>query len=97
MLLLGLLLAFARPLPLRMLAVLAVLAGMMGLLHGHAHGAELPESVGALEFFAGFTLATALLHAAGFGLGWLGAGAGVWLRRFVGVGVAAAGAWLLLG
>lgn len=93
-LLLGLLLAFSRRLP---LPTLAGLAGLMGLLHGHAHGAELPESVSALEFFAGFMLATALLHVAGFGLGHLGAGAGVWLGRGLGVGVAAAGAWLLLG
>ena len=93
-LLLGLLLAFARKLP---LGTLAGLIGLMGLLHGHAHGTELPEDVGALAFFAGFTLATALLHAAGFGFASLGVGAGVWLRRGVGTGVAAAGAWLLLG
>ena len=93
-LLLGLLLAFSHKLP---LGALAGLAGLMGVLHGHAHGAELPENVGALAFFAGFTLATALLHAAGFGLGFLSAGAGVWLRRGVGAGVTAAGAWLLLG
>ncbi|GGS22495.1 HupE/UreJ family protein [Deinococcus knuensis] len=86
---LGLLLAFTSRLP---PGTLALLAGVMGLLHGHAHGTELPENVGALEFFTGFTVATGLLHVVGYGLG-VRAG----LRRGVGLGVAAAGAWLLLG
>jgi len=50
----------------------AAIAGFFAFFHGHAHGGE----IGGAAFFsyaAGFALATALLHAAGIGLG-LGAG-----------------------
>ena len=90
---LGLLLAFTARLS---LPALAAVVGVMGLFHGHAHGTELPPGLSAAEFFAGFTLSTVGLHAAGYGLGRLGA-RGVWTRRLVGGGVALAGIGLLLG
>jgi urease accessory protein len=43
---------------------MALVAGF-GLLHGHAHGAELLMGQGALGYAAGFLLATAALHALG--------------------------------
>ena len=43
--------------------------GFFALFHGHAHGAEMPDAVSGLEYGIGFMLATALLHAAGIGLG----------------------------
>jgi urease accessory protein len=49
------------------------LVGFFALFHGHAHGTEMPADASGLQYALGFILATALLHAAGIGLG-LGAG-----------------------
>ncbi|GHF37607.1 urease accessory protein [Deinococcus metalli] len=92
--LLGLLLAFAVRLP---LALLGVLVGMLGAVHGHAHGTELPAGLSAAEFFAGFTLSTAALHAAGFGIGRMGPRVGAPALRWIGLGLAVVGGRLLLG
>lgn len=62
---LGLLVALAVRLP---VAAGAALTGMFALFHGHAHGAEMGGAT-ALTFLAGFVAATALLHAAGLGVG----------------------------
>jgi len=45
------------------------LVGFFALLHGHAHGAEMPLDLSGTEYAAGFMLATALLHGAGIALG----------------------------
>lgn len=50
-------------------AALATLVGLFAIFHGHAHGAEMPEDSAGLAYGIGFMLATALLHAAGIGLG----------------------------
>ena len=55
------------------LAGAMALAGFFAIFHGYAHGAEMPGTASGLTYAAGFTLATAALHAAGVGLG-LGAG-----------------------
>lgn len=49
----------------------AVIVGCFAVFHGHAHGAEMPAMIGAGAYTLGFALATALLHAAGMGLGTL--------------------------
>lgn len=49
----------------------AWVVGFFALLHGHAHGAELPSQADALAYSAGFTLATLLLHVTGLLLGGL--------------------------
>lgn len=41
------------------------LVGTFAVFHGHAHGAEMPETGGGLLYALGFVGATALLHAAG--------------------------------
>ena len=51
----------------------APLVGVFAMLHGHAHGAELPAAAAAISYSAGFALATALLHAAGLGIAFLSA------------------------
>jgi urease accessory protein len=48
------------------------LVGFFAIFHGHAHGAEMPESGSGVEYAVGFVIATATLHAAGIGLGMLG-------------------------
>jgi urease accessory protein len=75
--LMGVMLAFARRLPAALgLALIAASAS----LHGMAHGGEIPASAGFMSYAAGFLLTTALLHVGGLGLG-LGldrARVGVW-------------------
>jgi len=63
---LGVFIAAAVRLP---LAASMLIVGLFALCHGHAHGAEMPETAAGLAYGAGFVLATALLHAAGIGLG----------------------------
>lgn len=61
---LGLLVALAIDLP---VAAGAAIIGAFALLHGHAHGAEVGENVGGIEYVVGFALATVFLHAIGIG------------------------------
>ena len=50
-------------------AAAMALVGVFALFHGHAHGAEMPESASGITYGLGFMLATAMLHATGIGLG----------------------------
>lgn len=62
---LGLLVALALPVS---AAAGAIIAGFFAFFHGHAHGGEIGGAA-ILSYGAGFALATALLHAAGIGIG----------------------------
>jgi urease accessory protein len=65
-LVLGGVIAFAlRP----SLAISVPLIAAFALLHGYAHGIELPASVSALTYAVGFIAATFTLHLIGIGLG----------------------------
>jgi len=59
---LGLMVTLAVDLP---VAAGALLIGAFALLHGHAHGSEVAENIGGIEYMAGFALATATLHGVG--------------------------------
>ncbi len=61
---LGLLVALAVDLP---VWLGAAVVGVFALLHGHAHGSEVAENIGGIEYMAGFALATAALHLTGIG------------------------------
>jgi urease accessory protein len=65
---LGLMVALAVDLP---VWLGAVVIGVFALLHGHAHGSEVAETISGAEYMAGFALATASLHLLGiaFALG----------------------------
>jgi urease accessory protein len=63
-LVLGVLIAAAVRLPLP--ASMAIV-GAFALLHGHAHGTEMPAAASSLTYGVGFMLATISLHAAGIG------------------------------
>ena len=67
------------------------IVAFFGLLHGHAHGAELPPGQDAFVFSLGFIVGTGLLHATGiaFGLGCR--------RRWHGLALRGAGAGVLAG
>ncbi|MGE4221145.1 MAG: HupE/UreJ family protein [Alphaproteobacteria bacterium] len=69
----------------------ATLVALFGLCHGHAHGAESPES-GLALYALGFTLSTAAIHVLGLALGRiLTGGTGAKLTRVIGAATAAAG------
>ena len=91
---LGLLVALAVDLPVS--AGVAII-GLFALFHGHAHGTEVPENAGGLEYMAGFAIATAALHATGIaarlGLGIRFRG----LARAAGAASAAVGVGLVFG
>jgi urease accessory protein len=73
----------------------AALVALFALFHGHAHGAEMPVFSSPGLYFAGFLLATALLHA-------IGVVAATLLKeraaivRFGGAAIGLAGSWLLV-
>lgn len=91
---LGLLVLAAAPLP---VAAGALLVAAFALLHGHAHGAELPGEASAASYAAGFAIATAILHAIGIGVSRLASNANGRLAvRGAGALVAAAGVALAL-
>jgi urease accessory protein len=77
------------------------LVAFFALFHGHAHGAEMPETMSGLAYGAGFVAATAALHALGIGLGlFIGRAGEMFGRRVLQVGgtaAALAGAALLAG
>jgi urease accessory protein len=65
---------FGTMVALGMKAPLAITMGIVGLFavfHGYAHGTAMPLAASGGAYAAGFTLATALLHAAGIALGFL--------------------------
>ena len=91
---LGLLVLAAAQLP---VALGAVLVAVFALLHGHAHGAELPDGGAAATYAAGFMIATAILHAIGIGVSRTASNAtGRRVVRGAGALVAAAGVALAL-
>lgn len=70
----------------------AALIAAFALLHGHAHGAELPPEAAAVTYALGFALATAVLHGIGLAVGYLGkSGSGRLAVRGLGAVVAVAG------
>lgn len=90
---LGLLVALAARPP---LWIAALLVGGFAILHGHAHGAELPPGADALAYSLGFVVTTGLLHLAGIAFGSLSAWpAGRVAVRVAGGAAAAAGAAFL--
>jgi urease accessory protein len=62
-----------------------------------AHGLELPDMSSPWAYAAGFVMATAALHAAGYGVVRVLPQAAAPLVRMVGAASAVAGAWLLAG
>lgn len=74
------------------------LAGVVGFVHGYAHGTEMPAVDSAGLYIAGFATATAVLHIAGVMIGLIGkqSVAGTSGLRLSGGVIAAAGLWLML-
>jgi urease accessory protein len=89
---LGLLVALSLHLP----ALLSVaITALFGLLHGYAHGLELPAAAAPVEYALGFLAATATLHFTGIATGMLTRDRFALLTKLLGLTIAASGAWML--
>lgn len=67
----------------------AVIVGVFGLLHGHAHGTAMPMSGSPIAFGTGFVVATGVLHLAGILIGLLERWPwGAWIVRASGAAIA---------
>ena len=74
----------------------AVLVGIFGLYHGHAHGTELPDGQSGMVYSMGFVIATGCLHAAGIALGLIHPWpAGRWALRGAGACIAIMGLFFI--
>ena len=91
---LGLLVALAVDLP---VWVGVGVIGAFAVLHGHAHGMEVPESVSGIEYMAGFAVATAFLHGTGIAAATLLGQRYRSLVRIGGAACVAIGAGLIFG
>ena len=90
---LGLLVALSLQLP----ATLSVtLTALFGLLHGYAHGLELPESATPLNYALGFLAATATLHLSGIATGKTVRDHHAMMAKMLGLAIAANGMFLLV-
>ncbi|MBP2449330.1 HupE/UreJ family protein [Rhizobium leguminosarum] len=82
-------------------AVAMGVVGIFAIFHGHAHGAEMPDDAAGAAYAAGFMIATAVLHAAGLGLGYVigraGKRQGAFVTRAAGSVAAIAGVGILAG
>jgi urease accessory protein len=86
----------ALPLKPSLLTSTAVIAAF-ALLHGHAHGAELPYPAALVAYGAGFAAATLALHAIGLALGaWSSRSANLAVTRAAGATIAAVGVIVLV-
>ncbi len=90
---LGTMLLAPRALPIWAGAIAIALAG---LLHGLAHGAELPAGAAFGGYASGFLLATAALHAAGLSLGAVLLRLPAWVWRLAAAGIGLAGGAMLV-
>lgn len=79
----------------------AALVAFFAIFHGYAHGRELPTQTSAVEFGAGFVLATGCIHLAGIGIGTVTkVPHGMQMLRAGGAAISVAGcvlAWRLAG
>lgn len=89
---LGLLIALSMQLP---SSLSVAITALFGLLHGCAHGLELPESAAPAAYALGFLAATATLHLSGIAVGVVTRQRYAALAKMLGVVIAACGAYLL--
>ena len=91
---LGVLIAASVRLP---LVASVIIVGLFAICHGHAHGAEMPETASGLAYAVGFVIATAFLHACGIGSGIaIQRLASPKIVRFAGTAIVLCGGYLLL-
>lgn len=91
---LGLLIALSLQLPTSLGILITV---MFGLLHGYAHGLDLPLSATPTAYMLGLLAGTATLHGSGIAAGIATRKRHASLAKAIGVAIAASGAWMLAG
>jgi len=89
---LGLLIALSLQLP---VSLGVAITALFGLLHGYAHGLELPESAAPAAYALGFLAATAALHLSGIAVGVVTRKRYALLSGLLGSAIAMSGAYLL--
>lgn len=93
-LVIGVLVAAAVRLP---LVASALIVGLFALVHGHAHGAELPDTVAGVTYGIGFILTTICLVGCGVALGLAAQRVGTSsLVRYAGGAIALFGVYLIV-
>lgn len=92
-LVLGLLVALSKQLPLN---VSVAITALFGLLHGYAHGLELPQSAAPAVYALGFLVATASLHFSGIALGVAAHKPYMMLSKLLGSAIAIIGSYLFV-
>lgn len=76
---------------------MAIIAAF-GVLHGYAHGVELPSAATPAAYAAGFVVSTGLLHLAGIAIGMVHkVPQGPFILRGAGALIALTGVWIVLG
>lgn len=91
-LVLGLIIALSMKLP----ALLSVaLTALFGLLHGYAHGLEMPGAIEPAMYALGFLAATAMLHLGGIAIGVSTRFRFMHLAQVLGIAIATSGVWML--
>jgi urease accessory protein len=71
----------------------AVAVGVLALLHGHAHSAELPSLTTGLSYGVGFVTASVLLQLIGISFGFIAQWLAPLLLRLAGLAITAAGVY----
>jgi len=90
---LGLVVALSLQFP---VALSVAVTGLFGLLHGYAHGLELPQSVSPAVYALGFLAATAILHLSGIAVGIASRRRYVLMSRLLGGTIVLSGAYMLV-
>ena len=94
LLVIGVLVAAAVRLP---LVASVLIVGLFALVHGHAHGAELPDTAAGLMYGIGFLISTGMLLLAGIGCGVAAQRVGTTsLIRYAGGAIALLGVYLCI-
>ena len=91
---LGLLIALSLQFP---AALSITVTGLFGLLHGYAHGLDVPLSASPTACVLGLLAGTVALHGSGITAGIVTRKRYTLLAKAVGVAIAASGAWMLAG
>jgi len=84
----------ARSLRLPLLPSVTITA-LFGLLHGYAHGVEIPGATEPATYVLGFLVSTAALHLIGIMLGFASRGHFAHFAQILGAVIAARGMWIL--
>ena len=93
-LILGVMVAAAVRLP---LAASVLIVGLLALVHGHAHGSEMPATASGVLYGLGFMATTAVIQMCGIGAGLIARGYGaLQLIRYAGGAIVACGMMMWL-